>query len=140
MSAPAASATFMPMPSERSAVSPGDLWISAILIGAQSILYLLYERLRDPWEFYLFCGSACFFLGVFLWETRHLVRRRAFHVIHWLILADTLVEGVLQPIVRKEARANLLCDVAFAIVLGLYRLSLGVAERKSPAPAPPPAV
>lgn len=126
------------MTTERPAGSPGDLWISAVLLGAQSILYIVYPQLADPWEYWLFSGSACLFLAAFLWETRHLVTRRTMHVVHWLILLDTLAEGTIQPSISKAPRENLYCVAAFAIVIALYRFSIGLTERRRPAGAPQP--
>lgn len=106
---------------------PTDLWVAALLLGGQALLYIVYPGLVHTWEFYLFSGSACALMGLVMWETRHLIARRTTHVVHLLILFDTLAEGVLHAhaVWDKETRHDLYCVSAFAIVIVLDRLWAG---------------
>ena len=100
-----------------------ELWVAALLLGTQSILYLIYPGLEHLWEFVAFSTSATLFLAIALWETWDRVRGWATHTIHLLILADTQIEGVLQYWVRNEPRVNLYCVVGFAFVIAVHRLT-----------------
>ncbi len=93
-----------------------------MLLSAQTGLYVVYPLLVYDWEFFVTVIPAVALQGLILWECRHWIENKTMHLIHGLILSDTLIEGLLQPWARKPTRVNLYCVAAFALVIVLYRL------------------
>ncbi len=111
------------MPDPTAPASPAlpdaEMSTAATLLATQTLLYLTFPHLVQPWEFHVMTAAAVGVAAMLLWTTRHRVRRSLSHVINGMVWADTVVEGVLQAQLLpayKPVRHNLYCVAAFALV------------------------